>query len=237
MPIKGLNGTAQTFRTWIKYLKEDGYSIYLVGLQSNIFEWTKGYCDKQIIIKQTRFNPSFKRLKLLVNLITIHDIDIIWGVGMKTTLITSIAGIIKSKHYLNILNMTRKEVWPPSKKWKYPDVGNIITVSNAFKKLLISESNITSHHCHFIPEQFDLNILKPAVKRFNDIAKKDKINISIFSRFDKGKIDGVIKILQIFSNWKEKLNNYEINLYGGGDSEENLLHVVKKMQAIGLNIN
>tara|TARA_B100000424_G_C22934916_1_gene497434 strand:- start:258 stop:440 length:183 start_codon:yes stop_codon:yes gene_type:complete len=53
----------------------------------------------------------------------------------------------------------------------------IITVSNAFKKLLISESNITSHHCHFIPEQFDLNILKPAVKRFNDIAKKDKINI------------------------------------------------------------
>ena len=55
-------------------------SIYLVSiLQGNIFEWTREYCDKQIIIKQTRFNPSFKRLKLLVNLITIHDIDIIWG--------------------------------------------------------------------------------------------------------------------------------------------------------------
>ena len=49
MPIKGLNGTAQTFRTWIKYLKEGGYSIYLVGLQSNILEWTKRYCDKQRI--------------------------------------------------------------------------------------------------------------------------------------------------------------------------------------------
>ena len=133
--------------------------------------------------------------------------------------------------------MTRKEVWPLSNKWKYPDVDNIITVSNSFKKLLISKSNITSRHCHFIPEQFDLNILKPAIKRFNDVAKKDKINISIFRRFDKGKIDGVIKILQIFSKWKDNLNNYEINLYGGGDSEEYLLHMVKKMEAIGLNIN
>tara|TARA_B100000424_G_C22934916_1_gene497435 strand:- start:430 stop:1644 length:1215 start_codon:yes stop_codon:yes gene_type:complete len=233
VPLRGLNGATQTFTSWIKYLCRLNFNVYLAGSKGNLLDWTDAFCHKQFILPNTYLNPSFNRLKIILDIIKVNKINLVWGVGTKTSMLTGLAGLVTGTKYLNIINVSpRKSVWPFYEKWKYPNFGHNITVNNEYKNLLINDCKIPSEYCHFVPAQFDLEELVPSfpIKK----SRGDLKIISLFRRFDKAKSDGVLNFIDFIIKDKKLLNNTIYQFYGGGDSENIVIEKIKKLRKNGL---
>jgi len=235
-PAGKINGTAKTFTTWIKILNQFGYEIYLYSGRGNLAKWTENYCEKQYFFEVVRFEPSFSRLLQINKLVNSEKIDIIWGIGTTSSILGAFAGILTKTKYLNILNVSpRQHIWPINPKWKYPFVGHNVTVSQHYCDLLINESKIPKDYCHFVPAQFDLDELNPVFPEDKNLKNK-KLTISLLRRFDKQKVKGISLFLKFVQEYNKNFNEYKFNLYGDGDSCEEVNTLVNKLIKSGVNI-
>ncbi len=235
-PAGKINGTAKTFNTWIKILHSKHHKVFLLSEVGNLAKWTENFCEKQLFFELDRFEPSVKRLLQIIKIVNRHRIDVIWGVGTTSSLIGSITGLICRKKYINILNVSpRNHVWPPNPKWKFPNIGHIITVSEKFSEVLIKDSGINKENIHFVPAQFDLDELKPVFPEF--VNKNQRLIISLFRRFDKQKSLGVISFLEYIQENRKQLAHCKFNFFGAGDNELQITQLVQNLSTSGIEIN
>jgi glycosyltransferase involved in cell wall biosynthesis len=235
-PAGKINGTAKTFLNWIKTLHALDHQVFLYTSKGNLANWTESLCEKQYFFEPARFEPSFSRFMGILRIVRNDNIDVVWGVGTTSSLLGSLAGIIGKKYYLNILNVSpRQHVWPMDPNWKYPLAGQIVTVSEHYRELLINESKIPRDYCHFIPARFNLDELMP-VFPVEPKASNGKLTVSLFRRFDEEKALGIKSFLAFVEVNQGLLAHCCFRLYGGGDNELEINELVERMNRSGIDI-
>lgn len=208
-----IGGGPKTILTWALGLRDLGHQIFFIGQGGNLLETVKANSFSYASIGKDRFRPSLNYAFQIYQYGKKINPDVLIGVGILSSMETSLAAYLLQKPILFIFNVSpRNMLWTGNSKWQFPQISDMVVINQEFKQLCITKYGWDEKKVHYIPER--------VIPQHKNICQGSNIQkrICIVRRLDQIKSQPIIKLIDNLQEFLKSNKTISVDIIGDGDN-------------------